>query len=309
METLLVTGSSGMVGSNICLHPHASKYRLLLPTSGELDLTDYTKVIQWFKTHKPSCVIHAAGIVGGIQANIKNPVKFFVDNMRMGINILEASRLCGVSKFINLASSCMYPKDAINPLKEDLLLTGALEPTNEGYALAKIGATRLCQYYQSSGVHGQYKTLIPCNIYGLYDSFSDTKSHMIPAVIKKIHAAVQSNSDTVMIWGDGQSRREFMYSEDLADAIWYALENLDALPDVLNIGIGYDYSIYEYYQAIAAICGFEGNFEFDLSKPSGMKQKLVDTSIINRLGWKHSYELHEGLRKTYDFYQSTLNNS
>ena len=308
MKNLLITGSRGMVGRNVCNHPKALHYNILSPSSEQLDLTDFSCVLKWFDQHKPSYVIHAAGIVGGIQANINDPVKFFVDNMRIGINILEASREFGVEKFINLASSCMYPKNARNPLTEDLILSGCLEPTNEGYALAKIGSTRLCQYYAVSGVKGQYKTLVPCNIYGLYDSFSENKSHMIPAVFKKIHSAVHTNKNVVQIWGDGRSRREFMYSEDLADAIWFSFENIELLPEIINIGLGYDYSIQEYYQAVAAICGFNGSFEFDLSKPSGMRQKLVDVSKINKLGWKPSHSLSKGLMKTYDYYLSTLHN-
>ena len=302
MQKILITGSNGMVGKNLLHSSFPSSYTILSPSRNELNLLNLESVINWFKKNKPDSVIHAAGIVGGIQANIKSPIKFFSENMRIGLNILEASRFTDVSKFINLASSCMYPKSAVNPLVEDQILSGKLEPTNEGYALAKIGIERLCKYYSDECIIGTYRTLLPCNIYGLYDSFGHEKSHMIPAVIRKLHEARENNSKTVTIWGDGSARREFMFSVDLADAIWFSYKNIDSLPQTINVGQGVDYTILEYYRSVSSIVGYNGDFDFDLNKPSGMKQKLIDSSKINRLGWVPKFTLNEGLIKTYDYY-------
>ena len=301
---ILLTGGSGMVGRNI--QDYAQLYReddILTPSSRELNLLDFESVKAYLKQHQPDFIIHAAGIVGGIQANIDNPVKFLVDNLQMGQNIVLAAQAVGIKKLLNLGSSCMYPRSAPNPLREEQILTGALEPTNEGYALAKIVTAKLCSYCsQESAGALQYKTLIPCNLYGKYDKFDGVKSHMIPAALYKVHQAKVQNAKEVEIWGDGTARREFMYAEDLADAVFYALENFDRMPDMLNIGLGHDFSINEYYQAVATIVGFEGSFEHDLTKPVGMKQKLVSTEKLADFGWKHRYSLADGLQKTYQYY-------
>ena len=280
-----------MVGQNLLHSSFPSSYSILAPSKDELNLLHFDSVIQWFRKNKPDGVIHAAGIVGGIQANIKSPIKFFSENMRIGINILEASRLAEVQHFINLASSCMYPKNASNPLNEDQILSGRLEPTNEGYALAKIATERLCKYFSDEGTNGIYRTLVPCNIYGIYDSFDPLKSHMIPAVIRKLHEACEYNSKTVTIWGDGSARREFMFSKDLANAIWFCFQNISHLPQTINVGQGVDYSILEYYDSISKVVGYKGDYDFDLNKPSGMKQKLIDSSKLHRLGWAPKFSL------------------
>lgn len=301
---ILLTGGSGMVGRNI--QDYAQLYReddILTPSSRELNLLDFESVKDYLKQYQPDFIIHAAGIVGGIQANIDNPVKFLVDNLQMGQNIVLAAQAVGIKQLLNLGSSCMYPRSAPNPLREEQILTGALEPTNEGYALAKIVTAKLCSYFsQESAGALQYKTLIPCNLYGKYDKFDGVKSHMIPAALYKIHQAKVQNAENVEIWGDGTARREFMYAEDLADAVFYALDNFDRMPDMLNIGLGHDFSINEYYEAVATIVGFEGSFEHDLTKPVGMKQKLVSTEKLENFGWKHRYSLADGLQKTYQYY-------
>lgn len=301
---ILLTGGSGMVGRNI--QDYARLYReddILTPSSRELNLLDFESVKAYLKQHQPDFMIHAAGIVGGIQANIDNPVKFLVDNLQMGQNIVLAAQAVGIKQLLNLGSSCMYPRLAPNPLREEQILTGALEPTNEGYALAKIVTAKLCSYcsQESTGAL-QYKTLIPCNLYGKYDKFDGVKSHMIPAALYKIHLAKVQNAENVEIWGDGTAKREFMYAEDLADAVFYALDNFDRMPDMLNIGLGHDFSINEYYEAVATIVGFEGSFKHDLTKPVGMKQKLVSTEKLEEFGWKHRYSLADGLQKTYQYY-------
>ena len=301
---ILLTGGSGMVGRNI--QDYAQLYRddeVLHPSSRELNLLDFESVKAYLKQHQPDFIIHAAGIVGGIQANIDNPVKFLVDNLKMGQNLVLAAQEVGIKQLLNLGSSCMYPRLAPNPLREEQILTGALEPTNEGYALAKIVTAKLCIYCsQESDGQLQYKTLIPCNLYGKYDKFDGVKSHMIPAALYKIHQAEVQNANEVEIWGDGTARREFMYAEDLADAVFYALDNFERMPEMLNIGLGHDFSINEYYDAVATIVGFEGSFAHDLTKPVGMKQKLVSTEKLEEFGWKHRYSLTDGLQKTYQYY-------
>jgi len=301
---ILLTGGSGMVGRNI--QDYAQLYRddeILHPSSHELNLLDFESVKAYLTQHQPDFIIHAAGIVGGIQANIDNPVKFLVDNLKMGQNLVLAAQEVGIKQLLNLGSSCMYPRSAPNPLREEQILTGALEPTNEGYALAKIVTAKLCVYCsQESSGQLQYKTLIPCNLYGKYDKFDGVKSHMIPAALYKIHQAKVQNANEVEIWGDGTARREFMYAEDLADAVFYALDNFERMPDMLNIGLGHDFSINEYYDAVATIIGFEGSFAHDLTKPVGMKQKLVSTEKLEEFGWKHRYSLTDGLQKTYQYY-------
>lgn len=308
LTKILVTGSNGMVGKNIVNFPQSKNYKLLTPTREELNLLDKNQLSLYIKKNSPDIVIHTAGIVGGIQANIKNPMKYLVENTLMGINIITASKEAKIKKLINLSSSCMYPRNAKKPLKESLILRGELEPTNEGYALAKITATRLCEYINKENKNYQYKTIIPCNLYGEYDKFDPEHSHMLPAVIKKIHEAKVNQIESVVIWGDGEARREFMYAEDLADFIYFSIENYDNLPQNINVGLGHDYSINEYYQTIANVIGYKGCFIHDLSKPVGMKQKLMDISLLNSYGWKYKTELKEGIKKTYEFYKSKVTN-
>lgn len=303
---ILLTGATGMVGSNILEHPSAKTYMFLTPSSKELDLTDYDAVDSYLKLQQPDLVIHAAGLVGGIQANMAHPVSFLVHNLDLGRNIIMASRNNHVKQLINLASSCMYPREAQNPLGEELVLKGELEPTNEGYAIAKIVATRLCEYINREDPTFQYKTVIPSNLYGRFDKFSPEHSHMVPAVIKKIHEAKNSNQPQLDIWGDGEARREFMYAGDLADFIFYAIAHFNKLPQNINVGLGHDYTINEYYQAIAAVIGYKGSFVHDLSKPIGMKQKLIDDSKLKAFGWQHQTSLEEGLKRTYEFYKTTV---
>jgi GDP-L-fucose synthase len=196
----------------------------------------------------------------------------------------------------------MYPRNAPNPLTEELVLAGELEPTNEGYALAKIVTARLCDYIRREQPEFQYKTMIPCNLYGRHDKFSPAHSHLIPAIIHKIHAAQKSGTTTADIWGDGHSRREFMYAGDFADAVMHGLAHFDTMPDLLNIGIGHDYTINEYYAAVAGVIGWQGTFEHDLSKPVGMRQKLVSTARQQAWGWQARTGLAEGIQHTYQYF-------
>ena len=303
---ILLTGSNGMVGKNILEYKSAQNYDFLTPSSKELNLLNYEDVKKYIAIHQPDFIIHAAGKVGGIQANIKEPVSFLIHNIDMGRNIIIAAKENNIKNLLNLASSCMYPRSAVNPLSEDLILKGELEPTNEGYAIAKIMSTRLCEYIVKEDNSKNYKTVIPCNLYGKYDKFHPKYSHMIPAVIRKIHDAKLSGSNEIKIWGDGTARREFMYAEDLSDFIFYAITKFDKMPQNINVGLGYDYSINDYYSEIATVLGYKGKFSHDLTKPTGMKQKLIDDTKLKEFGWKSKTTLTEGLRKTIDYYKSKI---
>lgn len=299
-KTVVITGSTGMVGRNAAEMLIEKGFKILTPTRSELDLMDSVEVMRYFKSNQIDIVLHAAGLVGGIQANIEKPYSFLFINAQIALNVINASIECGIKRLINLGSSCMYPKDCQGELTEDLVLTGRLEPTNEGYALAKIMASKLCEYAQSE-FGFSYKTLIPCNLYGKYDNFHPVQSHMIPAVIRKVHEASEKN-DTVEIWGTGEARREFMYAEDLIDFIIWSLENYDGLPNLINVGLGQDYTIKEYYQSIAEVIGFKGDFIHDITKPEGMKRKLCSIKKQSQLGWKPKHSLKEGLEKTYQYF-------
>jgi GDP-L-fucose synthase len=299
-KSVLITGSTGMVGRNAADKLIEIGFNVLTPTRSELDLIDSKAVLRYFNLNNIDIVIHAAGLVGGIQANIEKPYSFLSVNSQIALNVINASIETGIQQLINLGSSCMYPKDCRDELTEDLILTGPLEPTNEGYAIAKIMASKLCDFAESEfGLN--YKTLIPCNLYGMYDNFHPVRSHMIPAVIRKVHEASKTNN-SVEIWGTGEARREFMFVEDLIDFIVWSLENYNQIPSLINVGLGHDYSIKEYYQSVAEVIGFAGGFTHDLSKPEGMKRKLCSIQKQSQLGWKPKHSLKDGLEKTYQYY-------
>jgi GDP-L-fucose synthase len=303
---VLLTGASGMVGRNILEHPALDSYEVLKPNSAELNLLEFDKVRQYIVAHKPDVVIHAAGKVGGIQANLREPVSFLVDNLDMGRNTVLASHAAGVKRFINLGSSCMYPCDHEDAMTEDMVLTGQLEPTNEGYALAKILTARLCEYLTREDGAYQYKTLIPCNVYGSYDKFDPAHSHLLPAIIHKVHLAKTLEQQSVEIWGDGTARREFMYAGDLADAILRAIDFFDTLPSCMNVGLGCDHTVNDYYRSVAEVIGYTGSFVYDQSKPVGMKRKLVSIQQQQLWGWTASHSLKAGIEKTYAYYLKGL---
>ena len=302
MPTLLLTGGSGLVGRNIQNHYASNKWNIIAPSSNDLNLMDYASVKSFFNECKPDIVLHCAGRVGGISANIEEPVAFLDSNIVIGRNVVMGAREAKIKKLINLASTCIYPREAQNPLKEKYILEGKLEPTNEGYAIAKIVALRLCQYIRKEDPSYNYKTLIPCNLYGRFDKFDPKNSHLLPAIIHKVHQAKIIGKQSVEIWGDGSARREFMYIEDLADAIYFALESISDMPDLMNLGVGTDYTIKEYYESVALAIGWQGEFVFDYSKHTGMAQKLSDTSLQLKWGWQPKTTLKEGIRSTYKYY-------
>lgn len=306
---VFVTGGGGMVGRNIVEHAKAKGHTVLAPSRRELDLFDYAAVRDTLAANSIDMVVHVAGRVGGIEANIREPVAFLTENLDLGRNVVLAAREVGVPQLLNLSSSCMYPKDVDGSLTEDMIMTGPLEPTNEGYAIAKIATMRLCSYVSREQSQLAYKTAIPCNLYGRYDRFDPVRAHLVPSVIAKVHAAKVSGASSVEIWGDGLARREFMLAADLADFVWAAIEDFERVPELLNVGLGYDYSVNEYYEAVARVVGWSGKFTHDLSRPTGMRRKLVDVSRQQAFGWKPSFTLEQGLAETYAFYRALISDS
>ena len=304
---IFLTGGSGMVGQNIKENKLADLYEIIAPNKKELNIRDYVATRNYILKTKPDVVIHAAGRVGGIQANIASPVDFMIANVDLGRNLIMAARETGIAKLINIACSCIYPRNSINPLKENMLLEGELEPSNEGFALSKLFAIRLCEYINREnnkmGREIRYKTLISCNIYGRHDKFDPQSSHLIPAIIHKLHSAktIPPPHD-VVIWGDGSARREFMYAGDLAVAIFQAVEQYDQIPNLMNIGFGRDYSVNNYYEAVAKVIGWDGGFVHDLTKPVGMQKKILDITNQRGWGWAPETSLIEGIEMAYKFY-------
>ena len=301
-KTILLTGSGGMVGQNLLEHRDISSFDILSPRSNELDLRDFEKVEKYLLKYRPDLIIHMAGKIGGIQANLREPVNYLVDNLDMGRNIVMAAYKSGIKKLINIGSSCMYPADVTEPLSEDMLMAGKLEKTNEGYAIAKLATSRLCDCVSQEDNSFHYKTLIPCNLYGRFDKFNPTKSHLVAAAIHKIHQAKKNDAKEVEVWGDGTARREFLYAGDLADGLIWSINQFDKLPKYMNIGVGVEMTIDEYYKKISKVIGFTGALTHDVTKPVGMIRKVVNTDIQTKLGWQPKTSLEVGLRKTYEFY-------
>ncbi|MDR3312401.1 MAG: NAD-dependent epimerase/dehydratase family protein [Spirochaetaceae bacterium] len=299
---ILITGSTGMVGRNIIENPYMGQQNLLCPSSTELNLLNADDIIGYMRRHKPDMVIHCAGKVGGIQANMQDMYSFFTLNALMGINLVKTAKEQGIPHFLNLSSSCTYPCAHENPLKEDHVLEGKLESTNEGYALAKLSVQKMCEYISRECPGFQYKTLIPCNLYGRWDKFDEKNSHMISGVIKKIHDALKTNVREVVIWGDGKARREFMYAGDLAVCAAQAVQHFETLPVLMNVGLGFDYTINEYYETINKVLGYNGAFIHDTSKPVGMKQKLLDITRQTQWGFKPETSLEAGIGQAYQFF-------
>lgn len=302
---VLLTGGTGMVGRNIAEHPAVRAWDLVAPSRQDLDLEQADAVKAFLRDVRPQVVVHAAGLVGGIQANLAKPVEFLVRNTDIGRNLILGAAACGVPTLLNLGSSCMYPRGSDTPLKEEQVLGGELEPSNEGYALAKIYATRLCQYLRQQEPTLQYRTLIPCNLYGRHDHFEAERSHLVAAALLKVHAARTRGAETVDIWGDGTARREFMDAADLADAVVRHIHQGHDAPELMNIGPGHDHAVNDYYAAAADVVGWQGRFVHDLSRPVGMKRKLVDVARQTAWGWAPRIGLREGMARSYQFFLET----
>lgn len=304
---IFIAGRGGLVGSAIEKRFRAEGYNDIVGLgSKELDLRNQALVFDYFEREKPSYVILAAAKVGGIMANIKAPAEFLYDNLAIQNNIIEASHKNGVKKLLFLASSCIYPRESPQPMKEEYLLAGKPEPTNEGYALAKIIGLKLCEMYNRQ--YGtDYISVMPCNIYGIGDNFDPENSHVVAALIRKFHEAKLSGVEKVEVWGTGNARRELMFVDDLADACFYLFNNYSG-NEFFNVGTGTDHSIKELVKIISNVVGYEGKIEFDTSKPDGMPQKLMDISKLKDKGWVAKTSLREGIEKTYKYYQEEVIN-
>ncbi|MEO1621989.1 MAG: GDP-L-fucose synthase, partial [Cyanobacteria bacterium J06632_3] len=273
---------------------------LLLTTRQQLDLRNQSAVAHFFETESPDYVFLAAAKVGGIQANNTYRAEFLYDNLMMQSNIIHSAYVNGVKKLLFLGSSCIYPKLCDQPMKEEYLLTGFLEPTNEPYALAKIAGLKMCENYcRQYGVN--FISAMPTNLYGINDNFDLANSHVLPALMRKFHEAKMSNAPTVTVWGTGTPLREFLYVDDLADALMYLMQNYDQTPFV-NVGTGQEVSIKELALTMQSVVGFKGELVFDTSKPDGTPRKLLDVSRLKGLGWEAQTSLQTGIEKTYDWF-------
>ena len=300
---ILITGAGGMVGRNVAADPRSAGHDLLTPSRGILDLTDAGATDAYIARHQPDLIIHAAGLVGGIQANMSAQARFLAENLGIGLNVLTAAARAGVPNLVNLGSSCMYPRDLDGVLSEDRLLSAPLEPTNEGYAIAKIAACKLTSALNAEAAGRTWRTLIPCNLYGPFDHYTPDRSHLMAAIIAKTETARRGGHDTVEIWGDGAARREFMFVGDLADFIWRFHDRLADLPDVINVGAGVDACINDYYRAVADAAGFVGGFTHDLTRPVGMRRKLMGVAAQARFGWSPPTPLTAGLMQAVADYR------
>ncbi len=308
-KKVYIAGHNGMVGSAIRRKLEAKGYNnLLLKDFSELNLIRQSEVENFFNGEKPEIVIVAAAKVGGILANNTYRAEFIYDNLMIEANIIEAAYKSGVEKLVFLGSSCIYPKLAPQPLKEEYLLSDYLEFTNEPYAIAKIAGIKLCENYYRQ-YNANFFSAMPTNLYGINDNFNLQTSHVLPALLRKFHEAKNGNN-SVTIWGSGKPKREFLYVDDLAEAIVFLTENINAKDlyelgiSQINIGTGEDLTIKELADIIAGVTGFNGKIEFDSSKPDGTPRKLMDVSKIHSLGWKHKTSLEEGIRRTYEWFLS-----
>ena len=298
---IYVAGHRGLVGSAIVRRLRAEGYgNILTATSKELDLREQAAVRKFFDRERPEYVFLAAAKVGGILANNTWPADFIYQNLMIEANIIESARLAGVEKLLFLGSTCIYPKMAPQPLKEDYLLSGPLEPTNEWYAVAKIAGIKLCQAYQRQ--YGcKFISAMPTNLYGPEDNFDLESSHVMPALIRKFHEAMVNDEPTVTVWGSGKPLREFLHVDDCAAACLYLMNNYDD-EEIVNIGVGGDLSIAELAALVKKVVGYEGEIVYDASKPDGTPRKLVDVTRINGLGWRAGITLEEGVRGTYEWF-------
>ena len=302
-KTLFVAGHRGLVGGAVLREFQAAGYTSLLARSRtELDLADAAAVRAFFEKERPALVIVAAAKVGGIKANNDFPVEFLLENLKIQNNLIESAHHTGVGKLLFLGSSCIYPKFAPQPITEEALLTGALEPTNEAYALAKIAGIKLCQAFARE-YGDRFISAMPTNLYGPGDNFDLQSSHVLPALLRKVHEAKISGAPEVVVWGTGTPRREFLHVHDLARACRFLLEHYDS-PEIVNIGVGEDVTIRELAEMICEVVGYKGSLVFDTTKPDGTPRKLLDVSRINALGWRAEIPLHEGIRSTYEWYLS-----
>jgi GDP-L-fucose synthase len=301
-KRIVVAGHTGMAGSAIVRRLQQENCTLLLPKRADVDLTRQEETERYLSATKPDVVIMAAGRVGGIMANVRYPANFLVDNLAMALNCIHASYTIGVEKLLFLGSSCIYPKFAKQPMSEDQLLTGVLEPTNEAYAIAKIAGIKLCEAYRRQ--YGRdFVSVMPTNLFGPGDNYHPEHSHVVAALIRRFHEARISNASSVVVWGTGTPRREFLYVDDFADACVFVLKHYSDLQFV-NVGVGKETTISQFAQTVAEVVGFKGKIEYDPSKPDGMPLKQLDVSRLSAMGWKAQTPLREGLKKAYVDFQT-----
>ncbi len=303
MAYIYIAGHRGMVGSALVREATRRGHHVIVRSREELDLCDQRKVHEFLDYQKPDIVIMAAAKVGGIHANATYPAEFLYENLTMSTNVIEGARRAGVGNLLFLGSSCIYPRKAPQPMEEDCLLTSPLEPTNEAYAVAKIAGLKMCQHYRSQyGLN--YRSVMPGNLYGPGDNYHEKNSHVIPALIRRLHAAKEKGSPEVVIWGTGTPRREFLYVDDLASACFEVIES-DHLPDWVNVGSGQELTIMELAWLIAEVVGYTGNIATDPRGLDGAPRKLLDNSVIETTGWAPFVSLREGLELAYlDFKES-----
>jgi GDP-L-fucose synthase len=301
---ILVTGGSGMVGRALIGRLRRESYeRISAPSSAALDLRDQAATHRFFADNPVDFVFHLAGHIGGIGASVTYPVEFLYENLMIAMHVIHAARIAKVRKLVFLGSSCVYPRDCPQPMSEDDILTGAFEPTNEGYAIAKIAGMKLCEY--SNRQYGtNFLNLMPCNLYGYGDHFEPAKSHVVSALIYKFHEAKRQRLPSVEVWGTGTTRRELLFVEDLVDAMLHFMRNVEArqIDTFVNVGLGQDISIRDLAGLIKDIVGYQGDIVFNAAKPDGMPRKLMDVGRAARLGWTAKVGIPEGLKLTYDWY-------
>jgi GDP-L-fucose synthase len=298
---IFVAGHGGLVGSALMRRLQAEGFaNVLTATRDQLDLRDQAAVSYWFRANRPDYVFLAAGTVGGILANSTRPAEFIYDNMLIHATVVHSAYLYATKKLLYLGSSCIYPRACPQPIKEEYLLTGELEPTNEAYAIAKIAGIKLCQHYRTQ--YGcDFISAMPTNLYGIYDNFDLTSSHVLPALIRKFHDAKERGEAEVVVWGSGTVRREFLHVDDLADACVFLMSRYDE-PSHINVGTGEDLTIAELANMVRCVVYPKGVVTFDRSKPDGMPRKLLDVSRLHALGWRHKIQLFEGIESTYRWF-------
>jgi GDP-L-fucose synthase len=303
--SIFVAGHHGLVGSAILRRLEVAGFeRVLTATRNQLDLRDQAAVNYWFRANRPEYVFLVAGTVGGIMANSTRPAEFIYDNMMIHATVVHAAHVFRARKLLYLGSSCIYPRECAQPMREEYLLSGPLEPTNEAYAVAKIAGIKLCQAYRTQ--YGcDFISAMPTNLYGINDNFDLTSSHVLPALIRKFHEARERGDQTVRIWGSGRPRREFLHADDLADACVFLMNRYDGVEHI-NVGTGEDLSIRELAEAVRGVVYPGATLAFDAEKPDGMPRKLLDVSRLHALGWRHRTSLREGLEQTYRWFVAQL---
>jgi len=303
-KRIYVAGHNGMVGRAVVRALEKEACTILTAERSDADLIRQSEVENWMQAQKPDAVIVCAARVGGILANDSYPADFIYDNLMIEANIIRAAHDIGVEKLLFLGSSCIYPKMAPQPMPEEALLTGALEPTNEWYAIAKIAGIKLCQAYRKQ-YGADFISAMPTNLYGPFDNFDLQSSHVIPALMRKCHEAKQAGAESMDVWGSGKVMREFLHVDDCAAGIVFLLKNYSDMQHV-NLGTGEDVKIIELAETIKKVVGFDGSLTFDASKPDGTPRKLLDVSKIHQLGWRHQYDLQAGLKSAYDWFGKNL---